>query len=195
MNKRPATQKPTTYKGPRQDRLFVSASLGRLVEPLAQRLTGRQLTALGRMKRDWHLIVGPKLAAACKPENLTFPKDRSDMAVLTLRVRPGDALDLSHGLPRLIERINAHFGFSALASIRLIQGEWAAPTPFTPPPPGRLSRQEAGRLQDIEDPELRATLTRLGQAIAAERPLPAAAPRAMPIATAQKAHSSTEIET
>ena len=184
-------KKPTTIRqAPRSERLMHAASLGRVIEPMAQRMTGRQLTALGRLKRDWPLIAGAATAAACRPEALRFPRDRSDGATLTLLVRPGDALDLSYRLPRLVERINAHFGFAALAAIKLTQGEWAEAKPFRPPPPGRLSVDERTALDRIEDPELRATLTRIGQSIAGEGALPASRRRSMP-----KPSPSTETDT
>jgi len=41
-------------------------------------------------------------------------RDDQDGAVLEIRVEGAAALELQHSEPRVIERINAHFGYAAI---------------------------------------------------------------------------------
>lgn len=78
---------------------------------------------------DWAAIAGPELAAFTAPERLKWPRqaeakeetaNRSG-AILVLRVSGARALEVEHSRPRLIERINAAFGYRAVADIRILQ--------------------------------------------------------------------------
>ena len=77
---------------------------------------------------DWAAIAGAELAAYTAPERLKWPrKTSSDTecggqgATLILRVDGPRALEVEHLRPRLIERINASFGYRAVADIRVLQ--------------------------------------------------------------------------
>ena len=77
---------------------------------------------------DWAAIAGTELAAFTAPERLKWPrKTSSDTecggqgATLILRVDGPRALEVEHLRPRLIERINASFGYRAVADIRVLQ--------------------------------------------------------------------------
>ena len=119
---------------------------------------------------EWASIVGAELAAVCLPRKLSFPsRGRRAEGTLTLRVAMGHATTLQHMEPLVIERINGHFGYRAVARLRLQQGPLPRPTPATrrpPPPPdpaadAELKRRTAG----IQNPDLRAALERLGRAL------------------------------
>lgn len=78
---------------------------------------------------EWGAIAGTELAAYTMPERLKWP--RRDLtqddaghqkgATLILRVSGARALEVDHMRPRIIERINASFGYRAVSEIRLIQ--------------------------------------------------------------------------
>ncbi len=93
---------------------------------LADRLAAITKTALGPkglnfagLLSHWPQIMGPELAQKCLPVNLSFPKSKSRAAKLTLATTSAWALELSHQLPQLLERINAYFGYAAVAQIKL----------------------------------------------------------------------------
>ena len=81
----------------------------------------------------------------------------------------GFELDVQHGARQIIERINAYFGYAAVAELRIVQapvgvkGELTrlAPRPAAPP----LTYEVA----HIADPGLRDALARLGAEVKAGR--------------------------
>jgi hypothetical protein len=78
---------------------------------------------------DWAAIAGPELASYTAPERLKWPRKTAGAAdvasekgaLLILRVAGARALEVDHLRPRLIERINAAFGYRAVSEIRIIQ--------------------------------------------------------------------------
>lgn len=82
---------------------------------------------------DWVSIVGAETAAWTTPERLKWPRpvaSRGDIgepdqgrpgATLVLRVDPGRALDIQYKSRQIIERINAYFGYRAVAELRIQQ--------------------------------------------------------------------------
>jgi hypothetical protein len=157
---------------------------GTLVDPSAQSERGHGLRAVGllasklaapvvakrgggvlvRLKADWASIVGPEWALVAWP--IAFGRD----GALKLRSVPAAALELQHRAPLLIDRINVYFGRSAVSRLILIQQ--ALPRPLEPrniaPRQFAAGESEAlgRRLAGIHDPELRAALVRLGNAVA-----------------------------
>ena len=127
---------------------------------------------------DWPTIVGRELAAFTAPERLIWPRrpavpdedgrtsrrsrrtSRSG-ATLGLRVDGPRALEIQHMTPQLIERINAYFGYGAVAALRLVQApvrRAAPPQPDALPPEPAVD--ERG-LDEVDDARLRAALSRL----------------------------------
>jgi len=82
---------------------------------------------------DWAIIVGKELAQFTMPERLKWPRNVAAYddieasakgrpgATLVLRVDGPRAIDVQYQTPQIIERINAHFGYRAVAEIRFIQ--------------------------------------------------------------------------
>jgi hypothetical protein len=91
---------------------------------------------------------------------------------LRLRVASAFATEAQHLEPVLIERINAFFGYGAVARLTLVQGP-ALNAPVAPPKLRPLSAVEQqaldARVAGVADPELRAALQRLGSAVAGSR--------------------------
>ncbi len=121
---------------------------------------------------QWDAVIGSELAAKLSPERITFPRGERRNGTLRLRVASAFATEAQHLEPVLIERINAFFGYGAVARLAFIQGP---PLAAAPPPPvlRKLSAEEQGaidtRVARVADPELRAALARLGTAIAGTR--------------------------
>lgn len=145
--------------------LAVSTSLPKVAAP-ALRKRG---FAEARLITDWPAIAGDMLARETVPQKLVFPRGTRSGGTLHLRVSSGFALELQHIAPQLIDRINGFFGFGAVADLRFAQGPIPAQrrprrvrAPVLPAP---QEARLAGRLAEIDDPELRAALQRLGRAV------------------------------
>lgn len=121
---------------------------------------------------QWEAVIGAELAEKLSPERLTFPRGERRNGTLRLRVASAFATEAQHLEPVLIERINAFFGYGAVARLALVQG----PSLTAAPPPPRLRPLSAeeqsaieARVAGVADPELRAALVRLGSAVAGSR--------------------------
>jgi hypothetical protein len=142
-------------------------ALAAIVSPIARTALGKRHAAIGALLDDWPAIVGEPLARRAAPEALSFPQGRRDGGVLTLRAHAADALEIQHEAPRILERINGHYGYRAIERLRLVQA----------PPPARVKTRPARRLApteeaaidaalaEVEDPELRDRLAALGRSI------------------------------
>jgi len=145
------------------------------VSGVTRPLFGRRGLADGAIVHQWATIVGEHLARWTAPEAIRYPRHRDPKGrrtdgTLDVRVaNGGTALELQHLEPLVIERINTHLGFSAVARLRLVNG----PLPRRGPPPVPASRPLSPemrtaldrQLKTVGDPELRAVLGGLGSAI------------------------------
>lgn len=128
---------------------------------------------------QWPEIAGADMAAFTAPERLIWPRRRDDGAredqtaaarsrhrpagaTLVLRVQGPRALEVQHGAPQIIERVNTYFGYRAVAALRIVQGPVARrPKPVPRAAPQENAPDESG-LEAIEDDRLRSALARLG---------------------------------
>ncbi len=142
-----------------------------MLPKLTAKAIGRRGFTQGLLLNDWQAIVGADLAAVSQPEKLVFPRGERIGGVLHIRVSGGVAVELQHLEPLVIERINGHFGYGAVARLRLIH----APIPRAAAPrPARHSAVAVDpdrravldkMLGGVEDEALRAALERLGMAV------------------------------
>jgi hypothetical protein len=145
--------------------------LGRAVPALANKALGRKGMAFAGLLGDWPSVAGPEWAACMIPVRLSFPPRQREQATLHVRLSGSAAVEVQHAEPQIVERINAWFGYRAVARLKLVQ----APLPTAPrrPPARQVSAQAAAAVTEavaaIEDPELRAALERLGCAVAGRR--------------------------
>lgn len=158
-------------------RVGATRAVSALVAPLTRRALGKHGFASASLISDWATIIGDELAASCQPVKLAFPQGKRDAGTLHLHVTGGAALEIQHITPQIIERINGHLGYRAVARLKLIQGQTPRRTHARrrladrsqqrPPKPEHLDG-----LDDIADPRLRESLRRLGMAIAARESNP-----------------------
>ena len=127
----------------------------------------------GAIVTRWPEIVGPKLARVTAPESLRFPKGSKADGLLSITVGGAHAPVVQHVLPDIIARVNAFFGYAAVARVRLTQGA-VAPRPPVPQPPPQEARTipVSPTLRAIADPELRAVLEGLASSLAKRDALP-----------------------
>ena len=131
---------------------------------------------------DWATIAGRELAAYTAPERLKWPRavERSDEdaaesgkgrpgATLVLRVDGGRSLDVQHNARQIIERINAYFGYAAVAELRIVQAPVGVEDRFACPATRASARPLTAEVSHIADPGLRDALARLGAEVKAGR--------------------------
>ena len=114
----------------------------------------------------WEEIVGAQYARHSRPEALSFPRGRKDGGTLKVAVTGALAPMLAHVEPQLIERVNRVLGYAAVERLVLRHADFSPSRPSPPPgPPPELSAETRSTLRDIADPELRASLESLAQAL------------------------------
>lgn len=143
----------------------IAASVPKIAGPVL----GKRGFAEAQLIAQWPAIIGEEIARGVSPEKLSFARGERRDGTLHLRVAPGLGLEVQHREPVLIERINAFFGYRAVARLALKQGPAARNAAPAPPRPRALDGAERHaldqRLADIEDPGLREALQRLGAAV------------------------------
>lgn len=120
---------------------------------------------------NWDAIVGSDLAAVSAPDRIKWPRGAGEEAqkrggTLVIRAAPGRALELQYEASRIISRINSFFGYSAIASIKVMQAQdmRQGRRPAPPLPEKPVCEQE---LATLEEGPLKAALERLGRGVAA----------------------------
>ncbi len=127
--------------------------------------------ATSQLITRWAEIAGPELARVTQPLRATWPRGEDSGSLnhgqplsgtLVLQVEPAFALDVQHEAQHILERVNALYGWKAMAKLSLRQGpvdkkrEVAAPS----------SLGQAPELPQVSDDDLRAALQKLGQNVA-----------------------------
>ncbi|MFT3989408.1 DUF721 domain-containing protein [Aestuariivirga sp.] len=128
--------------------------------------------AQGEIAARWPEIVGEALAGVTGPGRISWPRGQGEAAqksggTLTVRTAPGRALETQYAVPRIIERLNGFMGYAAITQVKIVQAsDW--PKPVKPkvlvPAEKPVHQQQVDR---VSDDGLRASLTRLGCAVAA----------------------------
>ena len=154
------------------DRRYGLRPVARAAEGITRRAFGKRGFAMGEILKSWPQMVGGGLADYCQPERLHFPQGKGDGGTLWIRAEGKVALEIQHSQPVLIGRINRHCGFRAVADLRIVQGPVAIRA-LPPPPPRKLAAGEKSALEaaltEVEDPDLRAALARLGSGVYARK--------------------------
>lgn len=153
--------------------------LAAMIGGLTRQVLGKRGFAEAGLITEWASIVGDALAAASRPDRLSMSPGRRDGGTLKIRVGGGAATELQHLEPLILERINGHFGYRAVERLVLMHApvddidtakdkrkKTKPPTPM--PNPAGMAEIES-HLAEVEDPEIRTALARLGQAMLADR--------------------------
>lgn len=120
----------------------------------------------------WEEVVGAQYARHSRPESLAFPRGKKDGGTLKIAVTGALAPMLRHVEPQVIERVNRLLGYAAVAKVVLRHADMEPVVRAAPPPvpvPVELSSETRSTLRDIADPDLRASLESLAQALSASR--------------------------
>jgi hypothetical protein len=142
---------------------------------LTQAPLGRRGFGEASLVTNWPEIVGTAQALGSLPVKIAFPRDERAGGVLHVRVATGGlATEFQYRKELIVSRINSHFGYGAVADIRITQGHVPPrpPKPATAAPPVLPPDQERdlqSSLAAVEDEEIREALARLGRRLAASR--------------------------
>jgi hypothetical protein len=145
-----------------------------LLESRVQKASGARGFAQVRLLTHWDEIVGAQIAQIARPLKVSYARQGLG-AQLTLLAKPAHAPELQMQLPRIKERVNASYGYSAIASIRITQTgeaigfaepdsafEHDQPVPELPPEQAKELRENVA---GVKDPQLRELLESLGKKI------------------------------
>lgn len=126
----------------------------------------------------WPDIAGEQHAAYTMPEKINWPRKASEddpfsPGILVVRCDGARAVLIQHETSQLIERVNLFFGFHAIEKIRLIQkpvSRMRQKSEQKLPQPDSESRKKLDAiLERIEDPQLRASLEKMGLGVMAKQ--------------------------
>jgi len=169
----------------RSSPLYGVRAVGSFLPALTRKAFEKYGFSTAALVTDWVRIVGRELAAATAPERLKWPRGVAPAdvegnapgqgrrgATLILRVDGGLRLDVQHKARQIIERINAYFGYAAVAELRIVQapvGAAAGSTSLATLPPRATSHPLTTEVAQVADPALRDALARLGAEVKAGR--------------------------
>ncbi|MCB1506149.1 MAG: DUF721 domain-containing protein [Hyphomicrobiaceae bacterium] len=169
----------------RHGRGVSARALGSLIPQITQKSFEKHGFAAASLIMDWPAIVGAHLAAVTRPLKLKWPRGIEKYgevaddqrgrpgATLVLQVDPALALDVEYQAATIKDRINAYFGYRAVAELKIVQEA------FSPAEGGSRASHDRSRpdaaadeirntASEGEDP-LAAALARLGRHVAQSR--------------------------
>ena len=164
-NSKSGKKKRSTF-GPKS----VSELIGGILEPVLARRAGMTLDLL----RAWPELAGEEYRDSTRPEKINWPRrahedDPFEPATLLVACDGSIALFFQHEQPALLARVNAFFGFQAIKRIKIVQKSVNSTAKSSTRTKSSLSEEEELRLammlDEIDDPELRTTLERLGRGV------------------------------
>jgi hypothetical protein len=169
---------PVVYPGPAQKPAGARA-VGSYVARLTRAAFEKYGFASAALLTDWARIVGNDIAGKVRPEKLKWPRGVESCseagtpgrpgATLVVRTDPAFAFDIEYQARLIIERINAYFGYRAVAELRLVQCPFETPVPnqavLPAPNPDWPQSPEQSLAETVTDESLRAALLRLDASI------------------------------
>lgn len=129
--------------------------------------------AVSRLLTHWAEIAGPDIAAIARPINISYGRGGFGATLSVLTTGP-QAPMLEMQKDRLREKVNAVYGYNAIARVRITQ---TAPDGFhegqamfspapkrpAPAPNPEIAQKAAQAVDPVGDADLRAALERLGK--------------------------------
>lgn len=138
-------------QGPRR-RMRGFEAAAQLVAPRIRAVGEGRGFAVSRLLTHWEEVVGARLAAQTRPVRISHGKGFG--ATLTLLVPGAQAPLVTMQLEQIRERVNACYGFNAVARIALTQtaptGFAEGQTPFVGPPPAAPAAPDPRGLAEAE---------------------------------------------
>jgi len=149
--------------------------IGAFTAPALDRAARGRGFATSALLSQWQAIVGTDLAHFTMPDRVVWPRRKDDPdeptvhrgrrdegAILVLRVDGPRAIEVQHRSGQILERVNSHFGYRAVAELRILQAP-VTRKPTRPPAPQRpIDPDVLTAPAEIEDQGLGTALARLG---------------------------------
>ena len=121
-------------------------ALGAEIPRVAGAALGKRGFGEAQLVTQWEAVIGAEFAMKLSPERIVFSRGERRNGTLRLRVASAFATEAMHLEPVLIERINAFFGYGAVARRAFVQG----PPLNAPPAPPRLRKLTADEERAID---------------------------------------------
>ncbi len=144
--------------------------LSKLVDPMIEPTARMRGFVLSRLISQWNQVAG-EMASWCQPVELKFNRGETSNGSLKLVIASGRGPEAIQQTEVIISRVNATFGYAAISRLSFVQTFQKhyplVKKPKTAFPTSQVQRNEAiwaldEKLQQIESPQLRAALRRLG---------------------------------
>lgn len=171
------TRKPLPPPDPARRMRGFEVAAGFLRDPIRNATESRGF-AVARLLTHWPEVVGEELARMTRPVKMGHTREGMG-ATLTLLVAAAHAPMVQMQLPRIIEKVNAIYGYRAISRISLTQtaatgfaegqAEFIAAPKAAPAPAPEVVAKARDTAAPIEDPGLRAALEALAQNILTRR--------------------------
>ncbi|HEY1723510.1 MAG TPA: DciA family protein [Magnetospirillaceae bacterium] len=162
--------KPSRKSDERSGR-YEPRPIGEISGRIVAKPLGKRGFAAATLAADWPAIVGTVLSAQTLPLRIVFPRGERNQGTLHMRVASGAfALQVQHLEPQIIQRVNGHFGYAAVARLALTQGPIPQRKPKrvpVPPPSAEVDPALKKRIETVSDDDLREALAGLGRRLAA----------------------------
>lgn len=157
----------------RQTSTYGFARTSKLLEQRIRQAGETRGFAVSRLLTHWDEIVGTDIAAVARPVDVKYGRGQLG-AVLTVLTTGAQAPLLEMQKDRLREKVNACYGYNAIARIRITQtapqgfadGQavfHARPKAAPAEPDPRTMAQASETARGVTDPDLRAALEALGR--------------------------------
>jgi hypothetical protein len=165
------TEKSEDAKSRRNGPARLSAELPGLTKIAFRNTLGGRGFAEAGLITEWAAIVGRDVARMSRPVQLAFPRGERKGGALTIECGGAAALELQHLKPQILDRINSHFGYAAIAELRFKQGSTlaraksrSAKSDSRPASAAEIAETTAA-VEALPEGEIKASLMRLGLAI------------------------------
>jgi len=183
--------------GPRGPHGFRHA--GQLLRRTLAEAAARRGFAEPEVLLRWPEIVGAHLAGLCRPVRISYGAERGMGATLVVSAPGARAPEVEHMAPAILERINQHYGYRAVARLKIDQAahvpardtadgkarsatlEERPARPLREPDTRRRTEAET-MTRGVDDESLRASLAALGAWVLTEAPDAAERPSTDPAA-------------
>src|SRR3954471_4212871 len=145
----------------------LSANLPALTRIAFKNTLGGRGFAEAGLITEWASIVGADVARMSRPVQLAFRQGERKGGVLTIECGGAAALELQHLKPQILDRINSHFGYAAVAELRFRHGSTLAKSRSrssrrdSRPPSATEIAETTATLNTLPDGEIKASLLRL----------------------------------
>lgn len=116
---------------------------------------------------EWSKVVGEELRQHTQPSKIVFAGDKRADGTLHIYVQHGFATQIQHMESQIIEKIATFLGYRAVGKLKIIQRELSQEetSPVLEKKPTRGGKKLPKALDDIDDDDLKAALSRLGKHI------------------------------